>query len=178
MHKIEAKHISFNLRLFNINNFIILEIFLILCPVAFFIPNIISKIFYLFSLILISLVYWINKTKKCLNSITFHKDELILNGETYNKKWIEKIEIQKTKINFKIHSSKRICNTKYQIEFIQNNKKFIANNFNTFSDSDLIIIFTEFKKIKGEKIIIDENLVLNKIKEKIDKCQSNKTLTT
>jgi len=178
MKKIDATYINFNLRLLNINNFILLEIALIIGSFVFFIPNNISKITFLCSITLLTFLCWIYKTKNYLYSITFDKNKLIFNGETFNKKWVEKLEIQKTEIRLKINSSKRFCNIQYKVEFLQNNKKYIINNFNTFSDSDLIIIFTEFKKIKGEKIIIDESLILNKIKDKIDKCQSNKTLTT
>lgn len=62
---------------------------------------------------------------------------------------------------------------------IQSKKtKYLINNENNWKQIEILNIFKTFKELKKEKIIIDEQLILNSLIDNIKKCQSQKTSIT
>jgi hypothetical protein len=118
------------------------------------------------------LIYFI-KVRTVISKISFDDlSNLIIEGETLNKSWIKSIEIKKTKISIISNGSKiGICGAQFYLHFKYKKENFKLNYYQNFTDIEIIKIFEEFKMIKEEKIIIDEKLVINRINEKIIKCQ-------
>lgn len=123
-------------------------------------------------LLIISIYIIINKSKSDINKITFEDNSIVLNGETFNRKWKKLLDIKKTYIEIQSIGSRRgLCGATFYLKLKNKKDTYIINSFETFSDEGIFEIFNEFKNHKGEKIIIDEKLVLSRIQEKIEKCQ-------
>ena len=127
----------------------------------------------LISIILIKFI--ISKSKTNIHIISFNENNITFDGETFNKKWKKSINIKETKIVLKSLASRRgICSVIFYLKFKNDKETFIINSFETYSDEEILEIFNEFKKLKEEKIILDERLVIYRIQEKIEKCPFNK----
>jgi hypothetical protein len=173
MKTFDAEYRSFFQCLFNIINVIYLEYF-ILFGSSVFILKLEKPYLIIFEIVLfvIFILLAINKSKTHINKIIFQENNIELQGVTFNEEWKESINIKTTKIFLKSKGSKQgLCGATFFIDLKNSNNHFIINRFQTFSDQEIIEIFNELKKIKEEKIIIDEKLILNKIQEKIEKCQ-------
>jgi hypothetical protein len=173
MKVFETEYKNIYRRIFNIKNTIYFEVYIILFPFLL-ILNLEKRftifLMFLFSILLFSMIIFKSMTE--INVITFKENNIILKGKTFNRKWEKLILTKETKIFLKSRGSKTgICGSTFQIHFKNSNEIFKINTFQTISENILIEIFNEFKEYKSEKIIIDEMLVINNMKEKIKKCQ-------
>ena len=169
----EGKYLNFRQRLINWKNLVFLFFFFLY---SFIIWNFVIIIDYailaeLFCFFGFS-AFYIYRSKNNIHKISIDKNIVILNGETFNKKWETIVEIAKIRIVLSTRASRQgICGCEFYIKLKNDNMNYCLSSFNSFSDEELISIFNEFKISKGEKIIINEKLILNRIQEKIIKCQ-------
>lgn len=173
MRIFETRYKSLYQRLFNIKNAIYLEFFILLAP-SIYVLKPVKPYLIIFEILLlmIFIVLVINNSKTNILIITLDENNIKLEGETFNEKWKKSINIKETEIILKGKGSKTgICGATFYIQLKNKKHNFYINRFETFSDSEIIEIFNEFKKLKKEKIIIDEKISLNRIQEKIEKCQ-------
>ncbi|WP_343697703.1 hypothetical protein [Flavobacterium sp.] len=97
---------------------------------------------------------------------------ILLEGEIFNNKLTKEINLKETQIELKgIPSRSGLKSVIFYIRLKNKKDYYTINPLNTFSDQQIIEIFTEFKNLKGEKIIMDEKIDLLRIQEKIEKCQ-------
>jgi len=174
----ETEYKSFYQRLYNFKNFGLLALFIFYtCLVYNLKPlNILYYTIVEFVLSVFFIGFIIYESKTNIHIITFEENNIILEGETFNKKWKKSINIKETQIFLKsIGSRTGICGVIFYITLKNSKKSYTINSFQTFSEEKILEIFNEFKKLKEEKIIIDEKIILNRIQEKIEKCPSNKT---
>lgn len=173
MRTFETEFKSFHQRLFNLKTFTFLASFIFF---TYLILNlkllthsqsiIIQSLFSLFFIVFI-----IFESKTNIHKITLNNEKTILEGETFNKKWKKSISIKETKIILKgIPSRNGICSVIFYLKFKNLKNTYTLNKFETYSDEELLEIFNEFKKLKEEKITLDERLVIYRIQEKIEKC--------
>lgn len=124
------------------------------------------------ALIILFVILTINTFKTIINKVTFNESNIKLEGEIFNKEWEKVIPLKEIKIEAKGNPSRSgLCDVTFYIKLKSKDNSYIINSFQTFSDKQILEIFNEFKKYKGEKIIIDEKLYLMRIQEKIEKCQ-------
>ncbi len=123
--------------------------------------------------LLFFIIFIIFDCKTNIQKITLDEEKIILEGENFNKKWKKSINLKETKIILKgIPSRNGICNVIFYLKFKNLKNTYTLNKFETFSDEEILEIFNEFKKLKEEKTILDERLVIYRIQEKIEKCPS------
>ena len=174
MKTFETEYKSFYQRLFTLKTFTILTLFIFYSYLVFkFKPltTLYTTILELFILVIFT-TYIIYESKTNIHIITFDEEKIILEGETFNKKWEKTINIKETQIILKnIASRNGICGVVFYIKLHHSKIFYTLNKFETYSDDKIIEIFNEFKRLKEEKIIIDEKIILNRIQEKIKKCQ-------
>ncbi|MDQ6469622.1 hypothetical protein RB619_03120 [Flavobacterium sp. LHD-80] len=173
MTTFESEYINFNQRLFTLRNLSFLIEFLIYSSLIIFfnLSKFYTIIIELFLLAICCFII-ISRSKTNVDLITFQENRIILNGETFNTKWIKSIDIKETYIQIKsIGSRKGLRGAVFYLEIKNKNDNYIINSFETYSDEGIVEIFSEFKKFKDEKIIIDEKLIILRIQEKIEKCQ-------
>jgi hypothetical protein len=169
----ESEYINFNQRLFTLRNLAFLIEFIIYSSLIIFFNlskfhTIIIELF----LLAICVFIIINRSKSNVDLITFEENSIILNGETFYTKWIKSINIKETYIQIQsVGSRQGLCSAAFYLKIKSRTDNYIINSFETYSDEGIIEIFNQFKKFKGEKIIIDERLVILRIQEKIEKCQ-------
>jgi hypothetical protein len=173
MRTFETEYKSFQQRLFNLKTFVFLALFIfytylifnfkLLIPLYSIIIELLLSVFFI--------TYIIYKSKTNIHIITFDEKKILLEGETFNKKWKKSINILETEIILKsIGSRTGICGVIFYINFKNLKNTYTLNSFETYSDEKILEIFNEFKRLKEEKIIIDEKIILNRIQEKIEKC--------
>ncbi len=173
MRIFETEYKSFHQRLFNLKTFTFLASFIfftyLILNFKLLTPSqsiITQSLFLLFFIVFI-----IFESKTNIHKITIDEEKIILEGETFNKKWTKSIDIKETEIILKSIPSRRgICGVIFYLKLKNLKKTYIVNSFETYSDKELLEIFNEFKKLKEEKIILDERLVIYRIQEKIEKC--------
>ncbi|WP_026729452.1 hypothetical protein [Flavobacterium denitrificans] len=169
----ESEYINFNQRLFTLRNLSFFIEFIIYSSLIIFfnLSKFYTIIIELFLLAICCFII-ISRSKINIDLITFQENRIILNGETFNTKWIKSIDIKETYIQIKsIGSREGLRGAVFYLEIKNKNDNYIINAFETYSDEGIIEIFSEFKKFKDEKIIIDEKLIILRIQEKIEKCQ-------
>jgi len=121
--------------------------------------------------IFISIAFYSNKII-FIQMISFDESTISLKGEKFNDKWQKELDIKETKIELKTISSRQgLRSVIFYIKLKNKKDNYIVNAYKTFSDQQIIEIFNEFKTNKGEKIIVDEKLIILRIQEKIKKCQ-------
>ena len=170
----EGKQVNYIGRLLYLNNLVYIISMLFYSYLIFiFKPINDFKYLLIFLLSITFLFIYYIKARTIISKISFDDNSnLIIEGETLNKSWIKSIEIKKTKISIISEGSKiGICGAQFYLDFKYKKENFKLNYFQNFSDNEIIKIFEEFKMIKEEKIIVDEKLVMNRINEKIKKCQ-------
>lgn len=173
MKTFEAEYRSFSQRLFNIINVIYLECLLLFAS-SILVLKLAKPYLIMFEILLfiIFITLIINNSKTNIHRITFHENNIELQGVTFNEEWKKSINIKGTKIFLKSKGSRQgLCGATFFIQLKNATDSFSINRFQTFSDQEIIGIFNKFKKLKEEKIIIDEKLIVNRIQEKIEKCQ-------
>ncbi|WPO77635.1 hypothetical protein [Flavobacterium sp. KACC 22761] len=125
-----------------------------------------------FALLILCIALAVNTFKSIINVVTIDENKVILEGEVFNNKWEKSIPLKGTRIEVKGNASRSgLSGVTFYINLKNKKNKYNINSFQTFSDEQIIEIFNEFKKYKGEKIIIDERLYIMRIHEKIEKCQ-------
>ncbi|MHC0444897.1 hypothetical protein ACWA1F_05775 [Flavobacterium sp. 3-218] len=112
-----------------------------------------------------------NSFKRIINLVTIDENKITLKGEVFNANWEKSIPLKGTKIEVKGNPSRSgLCSVTFYINLKNGKNKYTINPFQTFSDEQIVEIFNEFKKYKGEKIILDEKLYIMRIQQKIEKC--------
>lgn len=169
----ESEYKNCNQRFFRLNNLAFFIEFILLSPIilVFNLSIFFTIIIEAFLLIICGLII-VKRSKSNIDIITLEENSIILHGETFNKQWIKSLNIKET--NIQIHSigSRRgLCGATFYLKFKNKKDNYTINSFETYSDEGIMQIFNEFKKLKHEKIIIDERLVILRIQEKIEKCQ-------
>ncbi|MWB92889.1 hypothetical protein GON26_00780 [Flavobacterium sp. GA093] len=129
--------------------------------------NIISILFILFFLFVFLFITY-NESKEFVYKIEFENEKINIFGSNFDNDWIEIFEIKKVNIQIRKHVSKTGSVIGYTIIFKSGKKKITINRLYNWNNFDLHQIFTEFKKIKGEKIIIDEKSLIDGIKKKAE----------
>lgn len=129
--------------------------------------NIMSILFILFFLfVFISITY--DESKEFVYKIEFENENVKISGSNFDNDWIEKFEIKKVNIHIRKRVSKTGSVIGYKIVFKSAKKKITLNRLNNWNNFALLQIFTEFKKLKGEKITIDEKSLIDGIKKKAE----------
>jgi hypothetical protein len=129
--------------------------------------NIMSILFILFFLfVFISITY--DESKEFVYKIEFENENVKISGSNFDNDWIEKFEIKKVNIHVRKRVSKTGSVIGYKIVFKSAKKKITLNRLNNWNNFALYQIFTEFKKLKGEKITIDEKSLIDGIKKKAE----------
>lgn len=129
--------------------------------------NIMSILFILFFLfVFISITY--DESKEFVYKIEFENENVKISGSNFDNDWIEKFEIKKVNIHIRKRVSKTGSVIGYKIVFKSAKKKITLNRLNNWNNFALHQIFTEFKKLKGEKISIDEKSLIDGIKKKAE----------
>ncbi|MCV2485406.1 hypothetical protein OD917_10755 [Flavobacterium sp. SH_e] len=124
------------------------------------------------ALLILCIILALNSFKSIINLVTIDENKIILEGEDFNTKWKKSISLKETKIEAKCKGTRGgLCSTTFYLKLKNGKNSYTINSFQTFSDKQILEIFNEFKKYKGEKIIIDEKLDIMRIEEKIEKCQ-------
>ncbi|RXR18875.1 hypothetical protein [Flavobacterium stagni] len=126
--------------------------------------TILFPLFILSVLILITL----NTTKKYIYEVRINSDEIKFYGKKYDKDWNEKFKINDIDIQIIEHKSKVGNVLGYSIIFKSPSRKVTVNKLFNWNNFTLYNLFIEFKKAKGEKIIIDENSLLTGIKKRAE----------
>ena len=129
--------------------------------------NIISILFILFFLF-VSLYITYDESKEFVYKIEFENEKINIFGSNFDNDWIEKFEIKKVNIQIRKRVSKTGSVIGYMIVFKSAKKKITLNKLYNWNNFALHQIFTEFKKLKGEKIIIDEKSLIDGIKKKAE----------
>ena len=173
MMTFEGDYKKFPRRFFSVGNLDLLVNYVALSSLVFVLNF--SKIYNIIIalvLLIIFIYYILNRNKSNINRITFEENNILLHGETFNTEWIKKLDIQETSIKIESTPSRSgLSGVTFYLILKNKSNQYIINLFDTFSDEGIIEIFNEFKRLKGEKIIVDEKLILLRIQEKIEKCQ-------
>lgn len=169
----ENEYKNFRQRLFSFDNFGYVAVFIFYSCLLFNLKlfNSYTIIIELILFVIFSIMI-IKRSKSNIDLISIDEKNIVLNGETYNTKWKKSLNIKETYIQIQHNASRRgLCSETFYLNIKCKKDNYIINSFDTFSDEGILLIFNEFKNRKGEKIIIDEKLVLSRIQEKIEKCQ-------
>lgn len=144
--------------------------FLIFASIPIFSSSEFSIISILFILFFLSIFLFItyDESKEFVYKIEFENENINIFGSNFDNDWIEKFEIKKVDIQIKVRVSKTGSVIGYSIVFKSAKKKITVNKLNNWNNFDLHQIFTEFKRLKGEKIIIDEKSLIDGIKKKAE----------
>ena len=98
--------------------------------------------------------------RQFVNEVEFQDDILIVTGFNFNSQWRDELKISNSKIE--IHSKRTgYTNVDYYLRIISKKKRLDINRSFNWDYSTLIDIFNEFKRIKEEKIILDEKYFLD-----------------
>ena len=173
MKSFQGKKFSLIQRLLYVRNLIyIISLFFYSYLILIFKPVNDYKFLLIFLLSIFLLLKFYLKTRLIINKITFENNNILFEGDKFNTTWKKSIEITNSEIFIISEGSKTgICGAKFHLKFKNKKDNYILNYYQNFSNHELVKIFKEFKSIKEEKIIIDEKLLLNRIQEKIVKCQ-------
>lgn len=172
MQIFETQSRSFNLRFWNKYKLFILPFIIVF--IILLINNLkVNSLFYivLFLYLLSSVFYTLLYSKKDIYKIIINNKKLIFFGKKFNNDWKETINLHKTVIEIKIVSNRNYCKKYYYIVIKSKYSKYIINFENNWKEIEILNIFKTYKELKNEKIIIDEQLILNSLLEKIKKCQ-------
>lgn len=114
------------------------------------------------------LAFSIINSKIFINNITIVDSKMIVTGYNFNSPWKETFDIKTSNIEIK-HKSQGRGNIEYYLKIISIDKKDLVtiNHSLNWKHETLLKIFKEFKRIKGEKIIMAEKDVLKLIEKKI-----------
>jgi hypothetical protein len=126
--------------------------------------SILFPLFILLVLIIITLI----ASKKYIYEVRINSEEIKFYGSNYDKEWNEKFKIKDVNIQIIEHKSRGGSIIGYSIIFKSANRKITVNKLYNWNNFTLYKLFIEFKKAKGEKIIIDENSLLAGIKSRAE----------
>jgi hypothetical protein len=90
---------------------------------------------------------------------------IIIDGQTFNTKWTDNIEICNLKIEIKGEAQGK-GHSEYVIILKSPDKKYKINSLYNWDYFKLIELFKELKISKDEKIIFDENFLIDRIEKK------------
>lgn len=172
----EGQHKNLNSRIFSEKSLVFLTVYLFYSFIlSYFFEDENLKyyaIFIEFVLSILFIIITINTFKSIINKVTIDENNVTIIGEIFNNEWKKSIPLNEIKIEAKGNPSRSgLCGVTFYIKIRTKKNSYIINSFQTFTDKQILEIFNEFKKFKGEKIILDEKLYLMRIQEKIEKCQ-------
>lgn len=105
------------------------------------------------------------KTKSYIYSVHINGGNLIINGQTFNSKWTDNVEINNLKLEIKGEAQGR-GHSEYVLILKSRDKKYKINSLYNWDYFKLLELFKELKMLKGEKIILDEKFIMDRIKKK------------
>ena len=118
----------------------------------------------LIALIFATLIYFANRnSKNYVYEIEIEKDNLIFHGESYSEEWKEIIPAKEINVAFKSTGSR--FNIFYILKFKTHNNVFEINEHNDWSSDLLVELFEKVKELKGEKIIVDEKIIIAQVRK-------------
>jgi len=100
-----------------------------------------------------------------VNEVKITDDNMIVTGHTFDTQWDKEINIKTSNIKIKSKGRGR-GRVDYYLQIISDEKTIDINRTFTWDYSSLLTIFNEFKRIKGEKIILDEKYYLDIMEKK------------
>ena len=110
------------------------------------------------------LIYFANyNAKEFIYQVRLESEFLTVSGETYNYEWQIEMPISTLKVQFRYTGSR--FKKRYILQFSNSDYKFEINEYENWSHQKLAEIYEQIKLSKNEKIIIDEKLTLNNVKE-------------
>ena len=105
------------------------------------------------------------KTKSYIYAVHINEEKLIINGQTFNSKWTDNVEINNLKLELKGEAQGR-GHSEYVLILKSRDKKYKINSLYNWDYFKLLELFKELKMVKGEKIILDEKFVMDRIEKK------------
>lgn len=105
------------------------------------------------------------KARTFVNEVKIADDKIIVTGFDFDRRWDKEINIKNSDIKIKSKGRGR-GNVEYYLTIISPDNKVDINRSFTWDYFSLLTIFHEFKRIKGEKIIFDENYFLDIMEKK------------
>jgi hypothetical protein len=103
--------------------------------------------------------------KTFINEVRFLENKLIVVGHDFDSRWEREFDITDSTIQIKSKGRGR-GKVDYFLRIISNNKVADINRSFNWDYPTLLLLFHEFKKIKGEKIIFDEKYFLDIMENK------------
>lgn len=104
------------------------------------------------------------RTKTYFHEVTIENNTLILKGDNLNKPMIIELPVSETTIQIKPKKRSEFC-----LYFSYQGQKHTINRLFNWNYSELIDLFYEFKRQKGEKIIWDEKYLIEHMEKKINR---------
>lgn len=105
------------------------------------------------------------RAKTFVNEVKFTDDKIIVTVYTFNTPADREFNIKASDIKIKSKGQGR-GNVEYYLRLSSSDETVNINRSFNWDYSSLLIIFNEFKRIKGEKIIFDEKYFLDIIEKK------------
>ncbi|RKR05931.1 hypothetical protein C8C83_5283 [Flavobacterium sp. 90] len=169
----ESEYKNFNQRFFRINNLFFFIEFILFSPIIIiFNLSIFFTIIIEIFLVAICIYTIVNQNKSNIHIIALEGNNIVLHGETFNTSWVKALNLKETNIQINcIGSRQGLRGATFYLKLKSTKDNYLINSFDTYSDEGIIQIFNEFKKLKEEKIIVDERIILLQIQEKIEKYQ-------
>ena len=105
-------------------------------------------------------IYAAVKARTFVYGVRFSDGTLMVQGCYFNTRWGKQFDIRKSTIHIKAKGS-RTGRGDYFFRLLSDGQTVDINRSWNWDDATLLIIFNEFKRIKGEKIIYDEKYFLD-----------------
>jgi hypothetical protein len=105
------------------------------------------------------------KARTFVNEVKIVDDKIIVSGHDFDRRWDREINVKNSGIKIKSKGRGR-GNVEYYLTIISSGNKIDINRSFTWDYFSLLTIFREFKRIKGEKIIFDEQYFLDIMEKK------------
>ena len=105
------------------------------------------------------------KAMTFVNEVKIGQDKIIVTGYNFDSRWEKEIDIKTSDIKIESEGRGR-GNVEYFLRITSSDKTVDINRSFTWDYASLLTIFHEFKRIKGEKIIFDEQYFLDIMEKK------------
>lgn len=116
------------------------------------------------ALIFTCVIYFANRnSKNYVYQINIENNNVIFHGESYSEEWKEVIPAKEINVAFKSTGSR--FNIFYILKFKTANNLFEINEHNDWHPDLLVELFEKVKELKGEKIILDEKIIMDQVKK-------------
>ena len=111
-------------------------------------------------------IYYFFITRVEIHEVRIKEKSLTIIGYDLNKIWEEQLDIDKCSIKFHTIPS-RSRDPDYYLTLTTKSQKYHINQFSNWDYQILLNFFIEFKKIKKERIIMDEKYFVGYLEKKI-----------